>query len=139
MALVTLNDSKDHIYVDMSIAVSRDSNIFASSDNAGDFVYSTSLSVNYQRRAGWIGVNAGMSMAASRFGENTSENFSNPSYSIELNKKSGRTTGALTLSAARESRADSAVNVRNTSWNYNLGLNVKYPMGGRSTLTGGMN
>ncbi|MBI5768209.1 MAG: hypothetical protein HZA93_10465 [Verrucomicrobia bacterium] len=118
--------------------MSRDSNIYASADNAGDMVYSTSLSVTYQRRAGWIGVNAGVSVGASRFGKHTSENFSNPSYSLELNKKSGRTTGALSLGAARESRADSAVNLRNTSWNYNASLNVKYPMHARSTLTGGL-
>jgi len=137
-ALVTLNDSHDHIRVNGSFSVSRDSNIFASADNAGDFVYSTGLSASYQRRAGWIGVNASVSMGASRFGTHTTENFSNPSYSLELTKQSGRTTGSFTLSAARESRADAAVNFRTDSWNYNAGLNFKYPIKNRSTLTGGL-
>jgi hypothetical protein len=141
-ALVTFNDSHDRIKVNGSFSVSRDSNIFASADNAGDFVYSTSLVASYQRRAGWIGVNASVSMGASRFGKNTSENFSNPSYSMELTKQSGRTTGSFTLNAARESRADAAVNFRTDSWNYNAGLNFKYPnpIGfTRATLTGGAN
>lgn len=137
-ALVTLNDSHDHIYVSTSFSVSRDSNIFASSDNAGDYVYSAGLTATYQRRAGWIGVNAGLAIGASRFGKYTTENFSNPSYNLELTKQSGRTTGAFTLSAARESRADAAVNVRTDSWNYNTGLNFKYPIKDRSTLTGGL-
>ena len=136
-ALVTLNDGHDRINASTSFSVSRDSNIFASSADAGDFVYAAGLSLTYQRRAGWIGVNAGVSMGASRFGKHTSQNFSNPSYSLELTKQSGRTTGSLSLSAARESRADAAVNFRNQSWNYNAGLNLRYPIRGRSTLTGG--
>src|SRR5262245_18818194 len=103
-ALVTLNDSHDHIYLNTSFGVTRNSNIFATAGNEGDYTYNTSLSVTYQRRAGWIGVNASVAMGASRFGKHTSENFSNPSYSLELTKQSGRTTGALTLNAARESR-----------------------------------
>ena len=136
--LVTLNDSHDHIFVSGTFGVSHDSNIYASADNAGDFVYSSSIALTYQRRAGWIGVNAGISMGASKFGKNSSNNFSNPSYSLELTKQSGRTTGAFTLSAARESRADAAVNLRTPSWNYNAGLNFKYPIKARSTLTGGL-
>ena len=135
-ALVTFNDSHDHIFVTGSLGVSRDSNIFANSDNTGDFVYSTGVSVEYTRRAGWIGVNASVSGNASQYGKLKSENFSNPSYSMELTKQSGRTTGSFTLSGARESRADSAVNVRSSSWNYNAGLNYKYPIVERFTLSG---
>ncbi|MBI4621885.1 MAG: hypothetical protein HY736_01530 [Verrucomicrobia bacterium] len=128
-ALVTFNDSHDRIFVNGSFGVSGDSNIFANSDNEGDLVYSSGFSLEYVRRAGWIGVNAGMSAGASWFGKNKSQNFSNPSYNLELTKQSGRTTGAFTVSGARESRADAAVNLRSTSWNYNTGLNVKYPAG----------
>lgn len=134
-ALVTFNDSHDRIYVNGTFGVTSDSNIFANSDNASDFVYSSGFSLEYVRRAGWIGVNAGVSAGASWFGKHKSQNFSNPSYNLELTKQSGRTTGSFTLSGAKESRADAAVNIRSTSWNYNAGLNVKYPAG-NYTFTG---
>ena len=137
-ALVALNDSHDRIFVNGNFGISRDSNIFANSDNTGDIVYTTGVSIEYLRRAGWIGVNASIAGNASRYGELKSENFSNPSYSMELTKQSGRTTGSLTLSGARESRADSAVNVRSSSWNYNAGLNFKYPIVERFTLAGNL-
>lgn len=134
-ALVTFNDSHDRIFVSGSFGVSGDSNIFANSDNASDLVYTSGFSLEYVRRAGWIGVNAGMSVGASWFGKHKTQNFSNPSYSLELTKQSGRTTGSFTLSGARESRADAAVNMRSSSWNYNAGLNAKYPAG-NYTFTG---
>lgn len=136
-ALVTLNDSHDHIYVVGSFGVTRDSNVFASRDSDGDFVYSSGVTAEYSRRAGWIGVNATVAVNAGKFGKLRSEDFSNPSYSLELTKQSGRTTGSFTLSGARESRADAAVNIRSTSWNYNAGLNFKYPIVQRYTLAGG--
>lgn len=136
-ALVTLNDSHDHIYVSGNFGVSRDSNVFANRDSAGDFVYNSGVSLEYQRRAGWIGVNASVNVSAGRYGKLREEDFSNPSYSLELTKQSGRTTGSFTLSGARESRADSAVNIRSNSWNYNAGLNFKYPVIERLSLSGG--
>ena len=48
-ALVTLNESHDHIYVTGTFGVSRDSNIFANHDNQGDFVYTSSLVADYTR------------------------------------------------------------------------------------------
>ena len=134
--LVTLNDSHDHVFVTGSMGISRDSNVFANRDSAGDFVYSSSVAAEYTRRAGWIGVNAGVVINASRYGTIRGEDFSNPSYSLELTKQSGRTTGSFTLNGARESRADSAVNVRSSSWNYAAGLNYKYPIIERFTLSG---
>ncbi|HSH93895.1 MAG TPA: outer membrane beta-barrel protein, partial [Roseimicrobium sp.] len=74
-----------------------------------------------------------------QFGDNTAQNFSNPSLSLELVKSTGRTTGSLTLSAARESRADTAINARTDSMNYNAGLNWKYPVIDRYSLAGGFN
>ena len=137
-ALVTLNDSHDHIFVNTTFGVSHDSNIFATNDSPGDFVYSTGLTAEYSRRAGWIGVNASVSMGASRYGKVKNQNFSNPSYSLELQKQSGRTTGALSISAARESRADAAVNLRTQSWNYSAGLNFHYPIIERYSVSGGL-
>ncbi|MBI5694112.1 MAG: hypothetical protein HZC55_28890, partial [Verrucomicrobia bacterium] len=135
-ALVSLNDGRDRIYVSGSVSVSRDSNVFANSDHQGDYVYSTTLTADYTRRAGWIGVNAHAGVSSSRFGEFKSQDFNNPSFGVEFTKQTGRTTGSLVLSAARESRADAEVNLRSTSWNVPVGLSVKYPLAGAYTLAG---
>lgn len=135
-ALVALNDGRDRIYISGSVSMSQDSNIFANSDEKGDVVYSSTLTAEYTRRAGWIGVNGIVSVSSSYFGKFTEENFNNPRASLELTKQTGRTTGSITLSGARESRADPAVNVRSESWNYTTGVNVKYPIVGAYTLSG---
>jgi len=73
---------------------------------------------------------------ATRYGKFTTENFQNPHFNAEFTKQTGRTTGALTLSAARQSRADTAANIRSESWNYNTGLNFKYPVIERYSFSG---
>lgn len=135
-ALVALNDGRDRIYVNGSVTIAHDSNVFASNGSAGDYVYSTSLSADYTRRAGWIGVNANIGVSSSKFAEIEGQDFSNPAVGIEFVKQSGRTTGSLTLNAQRQSRADAAVNSRVESWNYNVGLGVKYPISGTLTASG---
>jgi len=137
-ALVSLNDGTDRIFVTGTVGVSRDSNIFASSGGSGDFVYSGGLSAEYLRKAGWIQVNAGVGVDISRFDKFNDEDFQNPRFNAEFSKQTGRTTGAISLTAARQSRADAAVNTRNTSWNYNAGLNVKYPVIERYTFAAGV-
>ncbi len=137
-ALVTLNDGTDKIFVVGSIGVSRDSNIFASREGGSDFVYSGGVSLEYARKAGWIGVNAGVGVSLSRFDKFSSEDFQNPNFSLDFSKQTGRTTGALSLSAARQSRADAVLNTRNTSWNYSAGLNAKYPVIERYALSAGI-
>lgn len=135
-ALVALNDGHDRIFITGTLSASHDSNIYANSDNRGDVIYSTRVVADYTRRAGWIGVNASAAVESAEFAELKEENYQNPSYTLEFTKQSGRTTGALSLSAARESRADAAVNVRSTSWNYASDLQFKYPIVGLYTLTG---
>lgn len=135
-ALVSLNDGHDRIYVSGSATVSHDSNVFASRDSAGDYVYSTSLSAEYARRAGWIGVNGSVGVSSSKFATLEGQDFANPSFGLEFVKQSGRTTGSLTLGATRQSRADAAVNTRVESWNYNAGLGFRYPITGAFTLSG---
>ncbi len=135
-ALISLNEGRDRIFVNGSVSVSRDSNVFANSDNRGDFVYSTSLSAEYTRRAGWIGLNANAAVGSSRFGSIKGQDFNNPSFGLEFTKQTGRTTGSLTLAASRESRADASVNLRSTSWNIPIGLNFKYPIVSAYTLAG---
>ncbi|HUR56535.1 MAG TPA: outer membrane beta-barrel protein [Opitutaceae bacterium] len=127
-ALVALNDGHDRIFVNLSASVSQDSNVFANSDNSSDLVTTSSLSAEYTRRAGWIGVNAHASVVSSSFATFSNEDFVNPSLSMELTKQTGRTTGAFAVNAARESRADAAVNVRSDSWNYGSSLSIKYPI-----------
>lgn len=137
-ALITFNDSHDHIYVTGSVSVASDSNIFSSADGEGDYIVSSSVSAEYTRRAGWIGVNFNASVAASNYGKFKSEDFLNPALALELNKKGGRTPLTFTLNATRASRADSAVNVRTTSWNYNAGLNFRYHIVGTWDLAGNL-
>lgn len=135
-ALVALNDGRDRIYVNGSVSVSHDSNVFASNGSAGDYVYSTALSAEYTRRAGWIGVNGNIGVSSARFAEIDGQDFANPSVGLEFVKQSGRTTGSLTLSAQRQSRADAAINARTESWAYNAGLGFRYPISGTFTLSG---
>jgi hypothetical protein len=136
--IVTLNfnDGHDHVYVTGSLSASHDSNIYAHSSGAGDFIYSTTLTAEYVRRAGWIGVNANAGVSSSHFATIRGQDFSNPTFGLEFTKQSGRTTGSFTLNAARESRADSAVNVRTTAWTYNAGLNFAYPIIERFKMAG---
>jgi Putative beta-barrel porin 2 len=138
-ALIVFNDGNDHIHVTGSVTIAYDSNIFANSlSDTGDYIYTATLTAEYARRAGWIGVDATVAVDASRFSSNEGENFNNPRYNLELTKLSGRTTGSFTLNAARESRADPEVNLRSDSWNYGAGLNVKYPVIERYALAGSL-
>lgn len=135
-ALVTLNDGHDHLYVTGGATYAWDSNLFANNAAQSDSSVNTTLLAEYTRRAGWIGVNGSLELDSNRYRTFTSEDFNNPKASVELTKQSGRTTGSLTLQAARESRADAAVNTRTTSWNYDAGLNFRYPIVQIYTLSG---
>lgn len=138
-ALVNLNDGRDKIHVTGTVSFGWDSNIFARQSGGGDYVMSAGLTSDYTRKAGLIGVDASVSVNASRFNKFTTEDFKNPSFNLEFTKESGRTTGSLALSAARESQADTAANIRDQSWLYSAGLNLKYPVIERYSLSGGVN
>ena len=135
-ALVSLNDGHDHIYVTGSAGWAWDSNLFANNDAKADSSQTASVVAEYQRRAGWIGVNVNAEVDSAIYNHFTAENFNNPKVSLELTKQTGRTTGSFTLSAARDSRADAAVNIRTTTWNYASGLNFRYPIVTIYTLSG---
>lgn len=137
-ALVSLNDGKDKVFVTASASMGYDSNIYANKGGDGDYVASTSLSAEYSRRAGLIGVDLTVGVSANFFQENTSQNFQNPNFNLEFTKQTGRTTGSLLLSAQRQSKADSASNMRNESWNYGANLNLRYPVIERYSLSGGV-
>jgi hypothetical protein len=137
-AFLRFNDGTDQIFVTGTVATGYDSNIFASKGGSGDTTTNGSLAVEYQRRAGYIGVNASLTWSIGRFNKNTAEDFANPSALVELTKETGRTTGSLQLSAARQSSADTAANERTTSMSYGANLNWKYPVVERYTLSGAL-
>ncbi len=136
-ALVRWNEGKEQVHVNLGLSAAYDSNVFTAQGGEGDVIYTGSLSIDYQRRAGLIGVNGNIGFNVGRFDQFSDENFRNPSYSIELTKDSGRTTGALSVSAQRQSKADPDANLRTDSWVYNSQINFKYPVIERYSVTGG--
>jgi hypothetical protein len=135
-ALVSLEDGRDHFYVDVTSGVNYDSAVFANAQSGGSLTYSGSLSIDFTRRAGWIGVNVSASMDSERFASFRSQDYNDPKLTAEFTKQTGRTTGSLTLSAQRENRADVDVNTRDVSWNYDAGLNFQYPVIERYSISG---
>ena len=138
-ALISFDDGRQKIFVNITASVTEDSNVFMSSDNRRDLVYGASLSAEYTRRSGWIGVNAAMSVDSSRFSSLQDQDFDNPAFRLELLKQGGRTTGSFNLAASRESRADPSVNTRSTFWNVPMGLSVRYPLAGAYTVSSSLN
>jgi hypothetical protein len=135
-ALVSLQDGLDHVFVDATAGIAYDSNVFANKTSGGSLTYSGGLTIDFVRRAGWIGVNASVGWAFTNFAQYSQQNFFDPSYSAEFTKQTGRTTGDLKVSAQRQARADVDVGTRDVSWNYDVGLNVHYPVISRYSITG---
>jgi hypothetical protein len=135
-ALVSLEDGRDHLFVDGSVQVGYDSNVFANAQSGGSMVYQGSLGVDFARRAGWIGVNASASLDFARYANFRNQDYVDPKLTAELTKQSGRTTGSLTVSVQRENRADVTVNTRDVSWNYDVGLDFQYPVIERYSING---
>lgn len=134
-ALVSIDAGKNQLFINSTATVGYDSNLFANSAGGGDYVYSLNLGANFTRHAGLIGLDASVGVNASRFGKFHTEDFQNPTFHAEFTKQTGRTTGALVLGAARESRADTAANLRDESWLYDASLNLKYPVIERYSLS----
>jgi hypothetical protein len=135
-ALVKSAEGRDELSVTGSLATGYDSNINSAHEGKSDIITSTTLAVDYARNAGMIGVNAELSWTRADFTENAAESFSDPSLNLEFNKTTGRATGSITFSAARQSQADPALNQRTVSWNYNTAFNWKYPVMDRYSLGG---
>ena len=135
-ALVRLEDGKDQIFVTGTLAMGYNSNIFSSNGGGGDTTTTATLLAEYQRRAGLLGLDAHVAWAFGKFGKNTAQDFSNPSYSLEIEKKVGRTTGDLKLDFARQSSSDSAANLRTQSVNYGAQLDWAYKVIERYSLAG---
>jgi hypothetical protein len=135
-ALVSLEDGRDHIFVDGTVALGYDSNVFANAQSGGSLVTEGSLGINFTRRAGWIGVNASAEVDFANYGRFHTQDYADPKVTAELTKQTGRTTGSLTMSIQKQDRADVTVNTRDTAWIYDVGLNVQYPVIERYSLTG---
>ncbi len=134
-ALLNIDGTRNQIFVFGHASLSYDSNVFAGAAAQGDYVFSTSVGAELKRRAGIIAVNARAVLDFQKFAEFSDQSAWNPTFYLELNKTTGRTTGALTINAFRSSRADSAVNLRTQSWNFPVGLNIKYPVNDKFYLT----
>lgn len=128
VALINLDGARNQIFVFGDASFTYDSNVFAESGAKADYTGSASVGAELKRRAGIISVNASVAMAVLRFNKYTSQNSTNPTFSLALSKGTGRTTGGLDVKAFRESRSDSAVNLRTLSWNFPVALSLKYPV-----------
>lgn len=133
--LLNIDGTRNQVFVFGHATFGWDSNVFADRTSRGDYTYSASTGLELKRRAGIIAVNATATLDYLGFEKYTDQSSWNPSFAIEFNKTTGRTTGAFTVRAYRSNRADSAVNLRTTSWNFPLGLNVKYPVNDKYYLT----
>ena len=134
-ALINLDGSRNQLFVFGSVTFGYDSNIFSDSSNRDDYTVNGSVGAEIKRRAGIIAVNATATLSYATYGSYSDENSFNPNFHVEFNKTTGRTTGAFTVSAFRESRSDSAVNLRTNSWNFPVGLSLKYPVNDKYYFT----
>jgi len=134
-ALINLDGSRNQLFVFGSVTFGYDSNIFSDSSGRDDYTVNGTVGAEIKRRAGIIPVNATATLSYSSYGSYSEENSFNPNFHVEFNKTTGRTTGAFTINAYRESRADSAVNLRTNSWNFPVGLSLKYPVNDKYYFT----
>ena len=134
-ALLNIDGARNQVFVFGNATFSYSSNIFSDSSGRGDYSVTAQAGIELKRRAGIIAVNSTFKVDYQAFGKYSDQNALNPSFYIEFNKTTGRTTGAFTINAFRESRSDSAVNLRTNSWNFPLGLNLKYPVNDKIYVT----
>jgi hypothetical protein len=133
--LLNIDGTRNQVFVFGNVSFGYNSNIFAEAGGEGDYTRSAQLGVELKRRAGIIAVNATAKFDYLTYDRYTGENTLNPSVSVELNKTTGRTTGSLAVSAYRETRSDSAVNLRTSTWNFPVNLNLRYPVNDHLYLT----
>ncbi len=137
-ALFRFNDGRDQVYVTAYVGTGYDSNVFANKAASSDVVFTGGAGMEYARKAGLIGVNASLGWDFGSFDTFSTEDFLNPSASLEFSKGTGRTTGAVQLNARRVSRADPTVGLRTDSWNYGINLNYRYPVMDRYSIAGNL-
>ncbi len=134
-ALLNIDGTRNQVFVFGHVTIASDSNVFSDSSGRSDYMITSRVGAELKRLRGIIAVNASATLDYVQFDQFRQEGGWNPSLNLELNKTSGRTTGALTVNAYRTNRSDSAVNIRTTSWNVPVGLNIKYPVNDKLYLT----
>jgi len=127
-ALFTVGGSSNQVFLFGGATYSYDSNLYSEHDGQGDYAITTQVGAELKRHAGIISVDSTLKFDYIRYGKVSEENTLNPNFGLDLTKIAGRTTGALKLAAYRETRADSAVNLRTSSWIIPVSLNLKYPL-----------
>jgi hypothetical protein len=130
-AILEFNEGRDRITVNAGYGITYDSNLFQRAGSESDYHQSLTVGASYVRRAGLIGVDASVSIITARFRKFSSEDFANPSCTLDFAKGKGRLTGSLRLAAARESRGEVAVNLWTNSWHYSSSLTLRYPFSDR--------
>jgi hypothetical protein len=105
----------------------------------GSSTQNYSFGTSYARKAGLIGVAASLDWNFGTFGQFSSQNFMDPSYSLTLTKGTGRTTGSLAFSADKTNVPDPDANNRAVAWNYGVGLSLRYPVNDRYYFTNSTN
>ncbi len=134
-ALLNVDGTRNQIFVFGDLQLGYDSNIFAQEGGASDFITTGTVGVEWKRHAGVIAIDSKASLSYQHYDKFTQGNGWNPSFSVEFDKTTGRTTGALTVGATRSQRTDTTVNLLTTSWNIPVDLNVKYPINQRYYFT----
>jgi len=134
-ALMNFDGTRNQLFVFGTVTADYNSNIYAQADGPGDYSVTVQAGTELKRKAGLIGVDFIAKVDFVRYGEYTDENSINPNFALLLSKDSGRTTGSLSISAFRETRSDSAVNLRTTSLNFPVALNVRYPIDDKFYVT----
>ncbi len=127
-ALLNFDGTRNQVFVFGKVSFAHSSNIFSDSTQRGDSSINGEVGLEFNRHSGMIAVNAIAKVDYQHFETYTGESAVNPNFSIEFIKGTGRTTGTFTAAAYRESRSDSAVNLRTNSWIVPLGLKIIYPL-----------
>lgn len=136
-ALMNFDGTRNQVFVFGGVTFAYNSNIFATADGESDSNVSVQVGAELKRKAGLIGVDCVAKVDFVRFGEYTDQDSVNPNFVVMFSKGTGRTTGSLSVSLYRESRSDSAVNLRTQSWNLPVALNVRYPINEKFYTTSG--
>lgn len=134
-ALFNLNQGKDLIYASASYGIGYDSNVFTRAAGKGSVTQNTSVSLDYTRQAGLIGVTVNVAAASGQFSSIHGQDFLDPSIAISLRKRYGRTTGSASLQIRRESQPDPDVGARVRVWSYAGNIDARYPVNDRYYLT----
>lgn len=136
-ALLNFDGTRNQLFVFGGVSFGYTDNLFAEADGRGDYNVSARVGAELKRRAGLIAVDAVGKVDFVKYNKFSDEDTVNPNFSVTLTKTDGRATGTLTVKAYRESRSDAAVNLRTSSWNFPVNLEIKYPINEKFYVTSG--